>query len=180
MKLQWPIAALCTFLALTPALARAASAEEIDARVRESLAELYKTHSAAHDLGSRARGTLVFPKVIKGGIGIGGGYGEGALLVGGRTTAYYNVASASIGFQLGVQEQSVVILFMTDAALQRFRDSHGWKAGVDGSVAIANFGAGESIDTETAQKPIIGFVYSNKGLMYDLSLEGAKITRLKK
>jgi lipid-binding SYLF domain-containing protein len=180
LKLQWPLAVLCTVLALAPAVSRAASAEEINARVRESLGELYKTHSAAKELGSRARGTLVFPKVIKGGIGIGGSFGEGALLVGGRTVAYYNVGSASIGFQLGVQEQSVAILFMTEEALKRFRDSRGWKAGVDGSVAIANFGAGESIDTETAQKPIIGFVYSNKGLMYDLSLEGAKITRVKK
>ena len=97
-----------------------------------------------------------------------------------KAVAYYNMGSASVGFQLGVQEQSVVILFMTDEALAKFRASKGWKAGVDGSVAIAQFGAGESIDTATAQKPIIGFVFNNKGLMYNLSIEGAKITRIKK
>jgi len=180
MKLHWPLAILASLLAVAPLTARAASAEEIDARVREALGELYKSSSAAKELGAKARGTLVFPKVIKGGVGVGGGFGEGALEVGGHTAGYYDVASASVGFQLGVQEQSVVIMFMTDEALKRFQASHGWKAGVDGSVAIAKFGVGESIDTETARKPIVGFVFSNKGLMYDLSLEGAKITRVVK
>lgn len=180
MKLRFPMAVLCALVVLAPAASRAASTEEINARVRESLDELYKESPAAKDLAAKSHGTLVFPKVIKGGVGVGGGYGEGALLVDGKPAAYYNVASASVGFQLGVQEESVVLMFLDEQALKRFRDSHGWKAGVDGSVAIAKFGAGESIDTQTAQKPIVGWVFGNKGLMYDLSLEGAKITRLKK
>jgi lipid-binding SYLF domain-containing protein len=180
VNLRIPAAWLLAALALAPLAGRAATAEETDARVRGALGELYRTSAAARELAGRARGTLVFPRVIKGGVGIGGGYGEGALLVGAHTAAYYSIASASIGFQLGVQEQSVVLLFMTDLAVAKYRDSRGWKAGVDGSVAIANLGAGESIDTETAQKPIIGFVFSNKGLMYNLTLEGAKITRLKR
>jgi lipid-binding SYLF domain-containing protein len=123
---------------------------------------------------------LVFPRVIKAGIGIGGEYGEGALLSGGRTVGYYNIASASIGFQLGAQAKGIAILFMTDKALADFRKRKGWKVGVDGSVAIAKFGAGEELDTETARKPIIGFVFANKGLMYNLTLEGSKITQIKK
>ena len=180
MNLRMPAALLVASLVLVPLAGRGATAEETDARVRGALGELYKTSAAAKELAARARGTLVFPRVIKGGLGIGAGYGKGALLVGEHTVAYYNIASASVGFQLGVQEQSVVLLFMTDAALAKFRDGKGWKAGVNGSVAIANFGAGESIDTETARKPIVGFVFSNKGLMYNLALEGAKITRLRK
>lgn len=180
MKLRFPMAVLCALVALAPAASRAASTEEINARVRESLEELYKESPAAKDLAAKSRGTLVFPKVIKGGVGVGGGYGEGALLLDGKPAAYYNVASASVGFQLGVQEESVVLMFLDEKALKRFRESHGWKAGVDGSVAIAKFGAGESIDTQTAQKPIVGWVFGNKGLMYDLSLEGSKITRLEK
>ncbi len=162
------------------ASAAAASRVEIDARVRESLQELYKTSSAAKELAAKSAGVLVFPSIIKAGLGIGGEYGEGALLIGGSTNAYYNIASASIGFQLGVQEKSVAILFMTAESLAKFRQSKGWKAGVDGSVAIATLGTGKEIDTETARKPIIGFVYSNKGLMYNLTLEGSKITRIEK
>ena len=123
---------------------------------------------------------LVFPKVIKGGIGIGGEYGEGALLIGGKTVGYYNIVSGSIGFQLGGQRRSQVILFMSERELDKFRKSDGWKAGADGSVALATLGAGGQVDTETAKKPIIGFIYSNKGLMYNLTFEGSKISEINK
>jgi lipid-binding SYLF domain-containing protein len=175
-----PLILATALLVLLPPAGRAASKEEIDARVHEAVEQLYKTSSAAKELAGRARGMLVFPRIIKGGVGIGGEYGEGALLMGGRPVEYYNIASASIGFQLGLQEESVAILFMTDEALKRFRDSDGWKAGVDGSVAIATLGVGGALDTETIRKPIVGFVFSNKGLMYNLTLEGSKITRLKR
>lgn len=160
--------------------AGAASKEEINAEVRETLETFYQQTSSGKHLAQKAEGILVFPNVIKAGIGVGGEYGEGALLVKGKTVAYYNIASASIGFQLGAQARSQVVLFMTDSALAKFRRSQGWKAGVDGSVALATLGAGGEIDTETARKPIIGFIFSNKGLMYNLTFEGSKITKLDK
>jgi lipid-binding SYLF domain-containing protein len=174
------VALLLCGAALSSAPAAAASKEELDADVREAIQDLYKTSAAAKDLAARAAGMLVFPRIIKGGFIIGGEYGEGALLIDQKTVGYYNIGSASIGFQLGVQKKSVVILFMTPDALAKFRASEGWKAGVDGSVAIATLGVGEAIDSETAKKPIIGFVFSNKGLMYNLTLEGSKITRMDK
>ena len=161
-------------------VAEAGSREQLDAEVREAVNTLYEHSSAAKELAARASGMLVFPNVYKGGMGIGGEYGEGALLIGGSTVAYYNTVSASIGFQLGAQKKSQVILFMNPSELQKFRDSDGWKVGVDGSVAIATLGAGGQIDTETSKKPIIGFIYSNKGLMYNLTFEGSKITGITK
>jgi lipid-binding SYLF domain-containing protein len=122
----------------------------------------------------------VFPKVIKAGIGVGGEYGEGSLLVGNKPVAYYSIAAASIGLQLGAQARTQIVLFMNDNVLSSFRNSKGWKAGVDGSVALATLGAGGAIDTNTAQQPIIGFIFSNKGLMYNLTFEGSKITKLNK
>lgn len=163
-----------------PASAINPSKEELDAEVREAVAELYKHSSAAKELAGRAAGMLVFPKVLKGGVVVGMEYGEGALLVGGHAVGYYNIVAGSIGFQLGVQRKSQVILFMTQRELDKFRKSEGWKAGVDGSVALATLGAGGQIDTETAKKPIIGFIYSNKGLMYNLTFEGSKITEIEK
>jgi len=168
-----------SMLAALPA-AHAASKAELDAEVRQALSNFGKQTSAGLELSKKAAGMLVFPSVIKAGVGIGGEYGEGALIVGGKTVAYYNVASASIGFQLGAQARSQVILFMNANALDKFRKSDGWKAGVDGSVALATLGAGGSIDTETAQKPIIGFIFSNKGLMYNLTFEGSKMSRIEK
>ena len=156
----------------------AASKEEINAEVREAVQNFYKHTGAGKELAQKAAGMLVFPNVIKAGIGIGGEYGEGALLVKGKTVAYYNIGAASIGFQLGAQARSQIVLFMTENALASFRRSQGWTAGVDGSVALATLGAGGSIDTETAKKPVIGFIFSNKGLMYNLTFEGSKISKI--
>lgn len=159
---------------------QAGSKEEIDAEVKEAVQAFHKHTSAGRELSKKAAGMLVFPNVIKAGIGIGGEYGEGALLVKGKPVAYYNIASASIGFQLGAQARSQIVLFMNDKVLNEFRHSEGWKAGVDGSVALATLGAGGAIDSETAKQPIIGFIFSNKGLMYNLTFEGSKISKLDK
>jgi len=173
--------ALCAvLLPLSLPVAEAASRDEIDASVREAIAELYEHSSAARELAAKSSGMLVFPKVYKAGFGIGGEYGEGALLVGGSTVGYYSIAAGSIGFQLGAQRKSQVILFMNSRELDKFRASDGWKAGIDGSVALATLGAGGQIDTETAKKPIIGFIFSNKGLMYNLTFEGSKVTEIKR
>jgi lipid-binding SYLF domain-containing protein len=156
------------------------SKEEIDAQVQETVAKFYQHTSAGKELAEKASGMLVFPSVVKAGVGVGGEYGEGAMLVNGETAAYYNVASVSFGFQLGVQVRSQVILFMNDEVLSKFQSSNGWQAGVDGSVALATLGAGGDISTETLKEPVIGFIFSNKGLMYNLSLEGSKITEIDK
>jgi len=154
----------------------AKSAAEIDIGVQETLKQFRQEVKGGSKFLSRADGVLVFPGVIKAGIGIGGDYGEGALLVGGKTVDYYSTASASIGFQLGAQSKAVVIVFMTSAALPDFRKSDGWKAGVDGSVAVIEWGVGEDINTVDIKDPVVGFVFSNKGLMYNLTLEGPKFT----
>ena len=180
MKLFVQAIAAAAVVVLGASSAYAASREELDAQVREAIEELYKHSSAAKELAGRASGMLVFPKVTKGGVGIGGEYGEGALIVGGKTVDYYALAAGSIGFQLGLQQKSQVILFMNQKELDKFRKSDGWKAGVDGSVALATLGAGGQIDTETSKKPIIGFIFSNKGLMYNLTFEGSKLTKIDK
>jgi lipid-binding SYLF domain-containing protein len=160
--------------------ASAASKQEINAEVKQALADFRKHTGAGHELSQKASGMLVFPNVIKAGIGIGGEFGEGALIIRGKTVGYYNIAAASIGLQLGAQARSQIVLFMNDKVLGEFRNSQGWKAGVDGSVALATLGAGGAVDTETAKQPIIGFIFSNKGLMYNLTFEGSKITRIDK
>ena len=109
-------------------------------------------------MAAKAAGILVFPTVIKAGMGVGGEYGEGAMRVGGKTAGYYNTISVSIGFQLGAQARSVIIMFMTPEALRSFQRKDGWKVGVDGSVALIAVGAGGAVDTNTITKPVIGFI----------------------
>jgi len=127
---------------------------------------------------NQAAGYLVFPKVYKGGIGVGGETGEGVLRVGGSPVGYYRLAAGSVGFQLGAQAKSIVIAFMTREALDRFRNSDGWRVGVDGSVALIDIGAGKTIDSDNVRDPVVGFIYGSKGLMYNLTFEGTKFTKI--
>jgi lipid-binding SYLF domain-containing protein len=156
----------------------ASSAARIDADVQATLRDFFSQVRGSRELVAKSAAVLVFPSVIKAGMGIGGEYGEGALLIRNRSVEYYNTISASIGFQLGAQARSVIIVFMTPEALAGFRRVDGWKVGVDGSVALVTVGVGGSIDTTTIANPIVGFIFDGKGLMYNLTLEGSKITRI--
>lgn len=129
-------------------------------------------------IDNKVKGLLIFPSVVKAGIGIGGEYGEGVLRVGGKSIIYYSTASASIGLQFGLQQKSIIIAFMTDKALNDFRNKDGWTVGVDGSVALVKWGAGADISNTTLNKPVVGFVFGNKGLMYNLTIEGSKFTKI--
>lgn len=159
--------------------AAAASAETIDADVNATL-RVFEDVKGAKRILKKAEGLLVFPSVIKAGFGIGGEYGEGALRVKGKTVGYYNTAAASIGFQIGVQKKSIIIAFLEKEALDRFQSGSGWKVGADISVAVIAVGAGGAIDTTTHNEPIVAFIFDQKGLMYNLTLEGAKITEIRK
>ena len=158
----------------------AASAEKINREVNKTIEVFKEEINGADVFLNQAAGYLVFPRVIKVGIGLGAETGEGALRVGGNTVAYYRTTSGSVGLQLGAQAKSIVIAFMTQASLDKFRKSEGWKVGVDGSVALIDIGAGKTIDSNNIKDPVVGFIFGSKGLMYNLTLEGSKFTKLDK
>ena len=173
------LAAITVFCALAaPKQASAASADEINIGVDATLQRFRKEVPGGGEFLKKANGVLVFPSVLKAGFGLGGEYGEGALRVGDKTVEYYNTVAASIGFQIGAQSKSIVVIFLTQKSLSDFRKSDGWKAGVDGSVALVEWGAGEDINTIDIKDPVVGFVFSNKGLMYNLTIEGAKFSKI--
>lgn len=167
----------CTTTGPTGSATAAARRHEIDTKVDTTLTKLYETTPGSRELVQRASGVLVFPSVIRVSFGIGGAHGDGALLGrGGHTLGYYTVNAGSIGLQAGAQSQAAIYLFMTPEALQHFRESNGWTAGVDATVAVATVGANGRIDTATAQQPVIAFVLTNAGLAAGVALEGAKVT----
>lgn len=166
---------VCLFLVPT---AWADSKAVIDAGTSRALVELREHSARAGELLDQAAGVLVFHDVVKMGFGVGGQYGEGELLVDGVPVAYYSTVGASFGLQIGAQVKTEVILFMTEEALNGFRTSPGYEVGVDTSVAVINLGRGKDVNTRTIKDPVIGFIFSNKGLMYNLTFEGSKITRL--
>ena len=165
---------------LMSAVSFGATSAEIDERVHVAMHQFYDLNPQHKDLVARAKGVLVFPRITKGGVGVGGEFGEGALRVDGKNVAYYSVSSASVGLTLGLAKHKEVILFMTQESLDKFTNSHGWTVGADTNVAVLSKGAGGEYDSKTLQRPILGFVFGEKGLIGDVSLEGSKITQLDK
>ncbi len=171
--------AIClVFAGGTAKEASATSAKEIDAGVDATLERFYKEVPGGKKLAQESKGVLAFPRVFKAGFGIGAEYGEGALRINGKTADYYSTAAGSLGFQIGAQKKSIILLFMQDDVLNRLRETKNWKAGADASVTLVNIGADGSIDTQKYNQPILAFVIGQKGLMYNLSLEGTKFTKL--
>jgi lipid-binding SYLF domain-containing protein len=157
----------------------AASATQIDKRVSATVRHFDAINPANKSLGDKAAGMLVFPRVTKAGIGVGGEFGDGALRVNGKTVGYYRLASASVGLTLGLAKHSEIIMFMTPDSLEKFTASQGWSIGADAGITVISGGATGSYDTQTQQKPILAFAFAEKGLIGDLSLEGAKISMIK-
>lgn len=165
---------------LMSAVSFGATSAEIDERVHVAMHQFYELNPQHKDLVARAKGILVFPRITKGGVGVGGQFGEGALRIDGKDVAYYSLSSASVGLTLGLAKRKEVILFMTQDALDKFTNSHGWTIGADTNVAVLDKGAGGEYDSKTLQRPILGVVFGEKGLIGDISLEGSKITKLDK
>ncbi len=167
-----------TLVGLNPAWA--ASAAEIDRNAQTALKKLYVESPAAKTLGQKAKGILIFPGIAKGGFLVGGQYGEGALLKGGKVAGYYNTVQVSYGLQAGVQKYGYALFLMTDSAMNWINKSDGWEIGVGPSIVVVDTGAASSATTTTLQSEIYAFFFDQKGLMGGLGLQGTKITKIEK
>jgi len=165
-------------LATTAAL-QAAPRVELDQKVTSTITAFDGMHVSNSKLAADAAGVLVFPEITKAGAGVAGEYGEGALQVDGKTVDYYSVSSGSVGLTLGVAKHSEVILFMTSESLDRFVASDGWSIGADAEIMIVKSGGHEEYDSMVDKKPVLAFLFAEKGLIGDLSLVGTKISKLK-
>ncbi len=169
------------FMVANSASVKAASAAEIDASVDAAIESFCHTVKDGKKLIASSKGVLVFPKVYKAGVFlIGGEYGEGALRVASRTVDYFSTTTGAFGWQLGAQKKAIIFLFMQDDVLNKFLTSNNWKVGVDASVAVLTVGVDGSIDTNKLNQPIVAFGIDQKGLMYNLTLEGTKVSKLNK
>ena len=151
---------------------------EINTAADASLAMLYSSTPGSRELAAKSLGILVFPKIYAAGLGVGGEYGEGALRVGGTTVDYYRTSSVTFGWQAGAQSKALIMMFMTQEALDKFRNSKGWTAGADASVAVMRTGAQGTIDLASATAPVSAFALTNAGLMAGVTVDGTKVTKL--
>ena len=174
------VACMVVIMGILPVASFAATAGEIDAGVNASLERFVKEVKGAQEFLNAAKGVLVIPGVIQGGLIVGGEYGEGALRVGGKTVGYYNLASASLGYQIGGEKKDIILVFMSPKVLKKFRTSENWRAGVDAKVTLINVGVDDSLSTVKFKQPVVGFVFGQKGLMAGVTIEGSKFTKMKK
>lgn len=172
--------ALLALSLLAPGAASADTAAEISRDAKSALQKLYDREPAAKALGKSAKAILVFPKIVKAGLIVGGEYGEGALFKGGKAVAYYNTAAGSYGLQAGAQTFGYALFLMNDKALNHLEGSKGWEIGVGPTVVVVDAGMAKKLSTTTAQDDVYAFIFGQEGLMAGIGLQGGKITKLDK
>ena len=177
---------LCVFGAAALSLvafsnsASAATAEDLNRDAAQALQTLYRTNPTAESISKQAKAVLVFPKIIKAGLVFGGSYGEGVLNEGSKVMGYYNSVSASFGWQAGAESYGYVVFLMNDKAMSYLKKSEGWEIGVGPTVVVMNEGAAKNFSSTTMKDDAYAFIFDQQGLMASLSLEGTKITRIKR
>lgn len=160
--------------------ASAATAEDLKKDAEQSLETLYKSSPVAQDVSRKAKAVLVFPNIVKAGLIFGGAYGEGVLLKGSAAAGYYNSVSASWGLQAGAQSYGYAVFLMSEKALKYLDKSDGWELGVGPTVVVVNEGVAKNLSTSTLKDDAYAFIFDQQGLMASLSIEGTKITRIKR
>ena len=158
--------------------ASAATRETIDRRVSNKMQEMFNRFTFTQKLAQQAAGVLMIPRFTKGGIIIGGAYGEGSLLIGNAPVDYYSLAAGSYGIQLGAQQFSTALFLMNQEELTRFRRRDGWTVGVDLEAVALETGEIAAIDSNTYVDDVYALNFGQKGLMIGASIEGAKYSRI--
>ena len=170
--------AIVALLAFAAPAAHAGSAQDIDLKADAALNRILAESPAAQALAEKAQAILIFPQIVKGGFGLGGQYGEGALRVNDATVAYYSIAGASFGFQAGAQAFSEVLFFMTPESLDYLERVKGFQVGADANVAVVNQGVAIEANSSTLREPVVAILFGQQGLMAGATLHGSKISRI--
>ena len=172
-------AAVCT-LGLFSSQAFADTADDLNAQANQALQTLYRTNPVAQKMSTQALEILVFPKVLKAGLVFGGSYGEGVLFKDGQPIDYYNTVSGSWGLQAGAQSYGYVVFLMDKKSLHYLHESKGWEIGVGPTVVVVNDGVARNLSSTTMRSDAYAFIFDQQGLMASLSIEGTKISRIKR
>ncbi|MDY0207160.1 MAG: lipid-binding SYLF domain-containing protein [Pseudomonas sp.] len=174
------VAAVATVSMSAMNLASAATAEDLDRDSKQALQTLYKTEPVAQTLSKSAKAVLVFPNMIKAGLVFGGSYGEGVLLKGSQVIDYYNSVAGSWGLQIGAQSYGYAVFLMTDDAVNYIEKTKGWELGVGPTITVVDAGVAKNISTSSLKNDAYAFIFSQQGLMAGVSIEGTKISHIKR
>lgn len=174
------VAAATFSIGATSSRANAATAEDLDKNAAQALQLLYKTNPIAAEISKKAKAVLVFPNIVKAGLIFGGAYGEGVLMKGSRVVDYYNSVTASWGWQAGAESYAYAVFLMSDKAANYLDKSKGWEIGVGPTVVVVNEGVAKNLSSSTLKDDAYAFIFDQQGLMASLSIEGTKISRIKR
>jgi lipid-binding SYLF domain-containing protein len=158
----------------------AATPEDLHKDSNQALSMLVKANPVAADISKKAKAILIFPNIVKAGLIFGGAYGEGILKQEDKVDGYYNSVTASFGWQAGAQSYGYVVFLMSDKAIKYVRDTHGWEIGVGPTVVMVDDGVAKNLSTSSLKEDAYAFIFDQQGLMASLSIEGTKISRIKK
>jgi lipid-binding SYLF domain-containing protein len=160
--------------------ASAATAEDLDKDSQQALQILYKAHPFAETISRNAKAVLIFPKIVKAGLVFGGSYGEGEMLRGSKVDGYYNSVTGSWGLQAGAQTYGYAVFLMTEKAVNYVRETKGWEIGVGPTVVVVDEGMAKNLSSSTLKDDAYAFVFDQQGLMAGVSIEGTKISLIKR
>ena len=152
-------------------------AAQLGQDAQATLASLYEKVPAAKTLGEKADAILVFPKVTKAGLGVGGQRGTGTLLKDDKPDGFYTTTGASLGLQAGAQTYGYALFFMNDNAVQALSKAKGFEVGVGPTVVVFNQGMAKNLTTTTLKADIYAVIFDQKGVMAGVGVQGNKITK---
>ena len=176
---RWlPALAVALAALLAPLASLAADRGALERDARAVLQQLLAAEPTAKLLHKEAVAVLVFPKIIKAGLIVGGQYGDGVLFKGGKAVGFYNTTGASYGLQAGAQQYGYALMLMNEKAVAALNANDGFEIGAGPSLVVVDQGMSKSLTTTTAREDIYAFVFSQKGLMAGIGLQGNKVTRL--
>jgi lipid-binding SYLF domain-containing protein len=158
----------------------ASTADDLRKDADQALKTLYRTNPIAEQISKKSRGVLVFPNIVKAGLIFGGSYGEGLLKEGPKVVNYYNSVGASWGLQAGAQSYGYVVFLMNTKAVDYINTSEGWEIGVGPTVVVVNEGVAKNLSTSTLKDDAYAFIFDQEGLMAGVSIEGTKISKIKR
>ncbi len=170
------VLSVCAFTGRT----HAATAADLENDSARALAALYKSNPVAAEVSKSAKAVLVFPNIVKAGLVFGGAYGEGVLTKNAKVAGYYNSVTGSWGWQAGAESYRYVVFLMNDKAVDYLDKSKGWEIGVGPTVVVVNEGIAKNLSTTTLKDDAYAFIFDQQGLMAGISIEGTKISRIKR
>ena len=160
--------------------ASAATAEDLSRDSRQALQTLQQSNALAAMIANSAKAVLVFPNIVKAGLVFGGSYGEGVLFKGDAAVNYYNSVTASWGLQAGAQSYAYAVYLMTDEAVRYLEQSQGWELGVGPTLVVVDEGVAKNLSTSSLKDDAYAFIFSQQGLMAGVSIEGTKVSIIKR